>query len=129
MLYEGALVPILASLVYCGIVAFFWHCNELGCVLPPLKGPTVDTDAVGAIATVSETGCRDVVYCLKACYVPLSVSISVDAHTGTHRCLSVLIADVVLVILLQHPTHHACTYEYLYPLSLILLVFFLNIYF
>ncbi len=63
MLYEGALVPILASLVYCAIV--------VGVPLPPHKGPTVDIDTVGVIGHYvrdSETGYRDSVYCLKASY-------------------------------------------------------------
>ncbi len=113
MLYEGALVPNLALLVYCAIFVFFWHCSELGCALPLLKGPTVDTDAVGAIVH----GVRRDIATLSAVLKPvmrltLSAPISVDAYTGTHRCLSVLVADVVPVIRLQRPIHSACIYGY-----------------
>ncbi len=51
MLYEGGLVPILVSLIYCAIVAvLFGTAVSWGCPPPhPLKAPKVDTDAVGAI--------------------------------------------------------------------------------
>ncbi len=86
---------------------------SLGCALPPLKGPTVDSDAVGAIGHCHKQDIETKSIVLKPVTHPtLSASKSVDAFTGTRRRPSVLTADVVPVIRLQRLTHGTCIHEY-----------------
>ncbi len=128
----GAHFGLTCLLCHCCV--FFGTVVSWGCALPPspptqgtynwhrcswCNWPLCKRQDIGTLSTVLKPDM----------HLTLSTFISIDAYTGTHKCLSVLIADVVPTISLQRPTHSACIYEYLYPLSLISLVFFLNIYF
>ncbi len=71
------------------LCCIFWHCSELGCALPPTQGtnswhrcswcnwPLCQRQNIGTLSTVLKP----------VMHLPLSASISVDAYTGTHRCL------------------------------------------